>query len=1043
MNQDWQVQLEQARSLLRQGYYGQAVAIGGQILESLFRWLYQEIMPRLTAQEHEAVTKALADFGKSVDELTLGQLFGLFKRAKLLDTAEKKLRRDFKMLGAVDQWIELRNRAAHPGGLPITSSEAEAFLSWVNLCLERASFKAPPTPPTGPLRPWHQIVTPRADIREGRLDESVFAADLSDVVAGRAPQEYRDALTFFSRTYLTRGLQRLIATVVACLAGKPGEHVIQLQTPFGGGKTHSLITLYHLFKSRPEPETLPALRPILSDIGLPALPQAQVAVFVGTAPDPLRGRTPWGAIAEQLGKYELIREHDERRLAPGKDLLYELLKDEPTLILMDEITEYVVRCVEPKLLEEAPSSEAARAYQTQVLAFLQELTETVKTLPQCALVVTLPSSAPYGEEGERAHYRIQQIFGRMEAIYTPVEGEEIYEVIRRRLFDNVPEPAEVRQVVESYTAMYQKLGDDVPAQVRESSYQDRMLKAYPFHPQVIDILLERWSTFSTFQRTRGVLRFLGLVISDLYQQRHPAPLIQPAHINLANPQIRRELLKHIGNEYEGVLSSDIADSNAKAQRLDQELGSEYKRFGIATGLATAIFFASFSGGERRGVGTPELRLALLWGDISSQLVGDALKRLEEELWYLHVEGGRYWFSSQPNLNRILAQREDEVQEPQIQEEFRAILKDLAGKELLTYLCPQEPGEVPDRRELQLVILSPEFSRPGERAEGEARKFLERSGSVPRVYRNALLVLVADSNGWNEARTKLKRFLALKSVREDKVLWNQLPEENRKDVERRIRDLGGAVKDSLRRTYRHIAKAGIGMGGIEWLDMGLPTAAEQRSLAAMVLNYLRTEDKLALELAPQRLLEKALRPDETEKPVSDILEAFRRYPELPMVETDEVVKRSIIRGVKEGLFGLRVGSQIFYGRDVPPQELEYGAVLVRKEALPPKEPEVEVKPEEVSVTEAKRTSPVQEPKTFPVALSQPQEHPFRLRARIPWDKLPDFMRGVLRPLHEKGATIELEIKLEARATGEPIEKSTINIVEETLKQINAQILEKEL
>ena len=183
MTQDWHTQLDKARHLLAQGYPDQAVVIGGQVVEALFRRLYREVVPHLTPQEHEAVTKALADFKKPVEDLTLGQLLGLFRQAKLLEAAGRKLGRDFSFLKQADAWIDLRNRAAHPGGPAVTRTEAEAFLSAVALYLQEAGLAGPPPAAAGPLRPWHQVVLPHRDIREGRLDESVFAADLSDVLA--------------------------------------------------------------------------------------------------------------------------------------------------------------------------------------------------------------------------------------------------------------------------------------------------------------------------------------------------------------------------------------------------------------------------------------------------------------------------------------------------------------------------------------------------------------------------------------------------------------------------------------------------------------------------------------------------------------------------------------------------------------------------------------------------------------------------------------------------------------------------------------------
>jgi DNA-binding HxlR family transcriptional regulator len=1108
MAQSWQSRLDQARRLLDQDLAAQAVISGGQILEDLFRWLYGELVPCLSPSEHRKVADALDGFGKSVGELNLGQLVGFFRKAELLDLAGRKLGRDFSFLRSAGDWIELRNRATHSGE-PITRTEAEAFLSAVAYYLERAGLTAPPSAAAGPLPPWPSIIRPRRDIREGRLDESVFAADLSDVVSGRGPLEYRDAAAFFHRTYLTRGLRRLLATVLSRLSGGAGDPVIQIQTPFGGGKTHSLIALYHLFRSRPGPEEAPGLEEILQEAGLSALPEARVAVFVGTAADPLRGRTPWGAIAEQLGQYERLREHDERRLAPGKDLLHSLLGEEPTLILMDEIAEYVARCVQPSEIEKAPSApEAGRAYQTQVLAFFQELTETVKVLPRCVLVATLPSSAPYGEEGERALHQLQQIFGRVEAIYAPVEGEEIYAVIRRRLFDEPEDPEAARRVAEAYVALYRALGEDVPAPARESGYRDRMIKAYPFHPQVIDILLERWSTFPQFQRTRGVLRLLGLIAADLYRRGHAAPLIQLAHLNLAYPEIRQELLKHIGNEYEGVIASDIVDGNARAQRLDRELGSEYARFRIATGLATAIFFASFSGGERRGVGIAELRLAVLQEGVPPAIVGDALKRLEEELWYLHVEGGRYWFSSQANLNRILIEREAEVQEDEIYRELRSRLERMAGKELRAIIWPQNPEDIPDRRELQLAILPPERFRSTPSAETHIRALLERCGSVFRQYRNALLILTADAQEGPRLRGQLKRLLALQAIKSDKTVWRQLSSENQKEVDRRIQDAEGGLLRILQEAYRYVARAG--KEGIEWLNLGLPTAGERASLTARVRQHLEEEGILVRQLAPDQLLRKVMRPEEGEKPLSEILEAFRRYPELPMIPDDEVIRESVRRGVREGLFGLRVGERVYYREEVPAEALAHEAVLTRRAPEPsrPPPPPIRLSPEDLlwAMGEAEdlpvsklyqrlwaergsafpaepvfreafiaalregwerglfqiHPKPAGEP--FPPSweeilvggtlhrLKLPPSPPppppsppgirrYTLRAQVPWERLSDFLRGVLMPLQRAGAELTLEIRLEARA-GQPLPSSVLEgLVRETLRQIGAQVLEE--
>ncbi len=886
------------------------------------------------------------------------------------------------------------------------------------------------------MKPWHQVVVPHRDIRAGKFDESVFAADLSDVIAGRGPLEYRDAETFFRKTYPTRGLVNLLSSVTLRLSGQgQGEAVIQIQTPFGGGKTHSLIALYHLFRGVGTGDrrlgsrdwgsvgSSELVEQVLKHARLDVIPTARVLTFIGTAADPL-GKTPWGELAEQLGNYALLAEHDQKRRAPGKDLLHKLLAAQPTLLLMDEVAEYVVK---------------AKDFREQLIAFFQELTETVKVLPQCALVVTLPSSAPYGEEGERALHQLQQVFGRVEAIYTPVEGEEIYEILRRRLFEEPPDPSEARQVAESFWQLYQSLGEDVPREVREPAYRDKLRKAYPFHPELVDLLFERWSTYSTFQRTRGVLRLLAEVVADLYRREHPAPLIQPAHLNLANPAIRRELLKHIGNEYEGVIAADIADGNAKAQKIDREMGSEYARFGVASGLATAIFFGSFSGSEKKGLGIQRLRLALLREDIPPALVGDALRRLEGELWYLHVEGGIYSFSSQPNLNRIIVEKEETVTEELITQEIRTRLEKLAGSELRITLWPKESQDVPDTKELKLAILSPEHSGKGGATTSFVGGLFKEAGSGFRTYQNTLLVLAPDTGEFESLREKVKRFLALRAIRDDKALMRQLTEENKKTLESKLKDLESDLPFAILSAYRHLAKPGE--SGVEWLDLGLPTVGERGSLAKRVREHLKSQELLLERLSSQNLLKKALREEEPEKPLADIAEVFLRYPQLPMVESLAVIEQAIRQGVQQGVFGVRIGRRVYFEEALPGSLLQADAVLVRKELVPQTKAVAEPPPQPLQTTTIPVAPNIPTPPTVSSSPQTGARH-LRLRVKVPWDKLSDFVRGVILPLRNDGAELEVEVLVEARSEAGSIKWETLERdVKETLLKIGAEILQE--
>lgn len=873
------------------------------------------------------------------------------------------------------------------------------------------------------LKPWYSVVVPHRDVREGNVDESVFAASLSDVVAGRGPLEYQDAATFFQKTYPTRGLMNLLEAVLGRLAGTGrGEPVIQLQTPFGGGKTHALVALYHFFRAHGELAGTDILQKVREEAGVEDVPPTRVLTIDGVVADPL-GRTPWGDLAAQLGRYELLQEHDRARRSPGKELLYQLLADAPTLILMDEIAEYAVKATD---------------FREQVMAFFHELTETVKIVPNCVLVVTLPSSAPYGEDGERALDQLQRIFGRLEAIYMPVEGMEVFEVLRRRLFENLGSPAEAQRAAEVYFQMYQRLGEDVPSEARDPAYRERMRLAYPFHPQVIDTLYERWSTFPTFQRTRGALRLLANVVADLYARKHPAPFIQAAHLNLANPAIRREFLKHIGNEYEGVIAADIADTNAKAQRMDKELGSEYARFGVASGLATAIFFGSFSGGERRGVTAPYLRLALLQEDLPPAIVGDALKRLEDELWYLHVEGGLYQFRSQPNLNRVLVEREEAVQDADVNEEVRARLERMAGREMRVTLFPKGSGDIPDNRELKLAILSDDYPGREPAATQFAQELLTRAGTGFRAFRNTLFVLAPGAGDFRALRTQVRRLLALRNIQADRSLLQTLSDEDKENLKEKLKNAEGAVEYQLFSAYRYLAKASGDT--IDWLDLGLPTIGERGPLAKRVREFLRSRELLLDRIAPRHIVEKAFSPDDKEKPLEAVRDAFLQYPNLPVLESEEVLLQAVKKGVQEGSFGVRVGGKLWF-RELPLDSISLAdCVVVRpEEAQREKTPEPTPGPAPSPggvVTEAGGEKEREEPAKPPVDIV----HRVRLRARVPWDKMSDFLKGVLMPLRLDGATLEVEIQVEAYSdTG--IKKTTLDQkVRETLRQIGAEVLE---
>ena len=873
--------------------------------------------------------------------------------------------------------------------------------------------------------PWLQIVDPHKDIREGKLDEAVFAASLGDVAQDKGPIDYRDPETFFRKTYFTAGLTNLIGAVMSRLSGKGrGDSVIQIQTPFGGGKTHALLALYHIFKHKEKIAHLDVIKNILKENKLEKIPDTKVVVFVGEYADPLGGRTLWGEIAYQLGNYKLLEEYDKKRISPGKEKILDLLsKNQPVLILMDELLQYVVRAMGEKVEE--------GTLKGQTLAFLKSLTEAVSISENCALIATLPSSVTEGfeeaEKAERILSELQKIFGRVEKIYTPVEGEEIYEIIRKRLFEDLGDIKAHRMVAEEYFNLYQKLGEDIPPECKEVSYRERIVRAYPFHPETIDILFERWGTIPTFQRTRGVLRLLAEVVADLYEKEHPAPLIQPAHINLANPTIRREFIKHVGNEFEGVIKSDIAD---KAPRIDREMGTEYARFRVATGLATSIFFYSFSGGERRGVTAQRLRLAFLREGIPPAIVGDALRRLEDELWFLHFEKNLYYFSNMVGLNKVIIDKEEAVRDDDIVEEMRKRIEKIAGADFDVFIWPRSNRDIPDNKKLKVIVLSPDYMVKDPRTEEFITDIINKHSTEFRSYKNTLIFLMTDPNEYEGCKRTIRRFLALNAIKTDKETMRRLTEEDRERVEQRLKDIDSSIPNKILSMYRHMVKPS--KDGTKEFDLGIPSVGEKPSLTARIKDYLRDQEVMLNKISPKVLFERTFSKEDERKTVAEVWEAFMKFPELPILEGENVLRDAVIQGVQSGTFGLLVDGKIKYAEMVSPEEVSEEAFIIRKEIAQRMMEEIR-KPVGVEVppTEIPGKSPEQ--KVTPV-------RKYTLRARLPWLKLSDLLRGVLRPLHHEGAKIDLEVKIEAESE-QGISRNTIDFkVKETLIQIGADVLE---
>jgi len=701
------------------------------------------------------------------------------------------------------------------------------------------------------MKPFSIIAIPHKDILEGRLTMDVFAADLWEVFKERAQEEYQDPTIFFRKTYITDGLKNLLNIAEKRLKGEGGDPIIQLQTPFGGGKTHSLIALYHKTKEW----------------------GAKVVVIDGTALDP-KEITIWEEIERQLtGKIEKLK----GRISPGREKIRELLDiHQPLLILMDEILEYATKASGIKVGDSNLAS--------QVLAFIQELTGTVKSLEKCFLILTLPSSVleHYDENAERLFQQLQKITGRMEKVYTPVHDEEIDYVIKRRLFSSINEK-EVRKVIEEFLD-YAEKERIFPEGVEKSNYRERFIKSYPFQPEIVDILYKRWGSFPTFQRTRGVLRLLSLVVYSLKDTQKP--FIRLGDFNLKNDEIKRELIKHIGPEYDSIIAQDLNSRDAGAKKVDRNLGDAYAPFCFGSVAATTIFLYSFSGGPERGATISEVKLSSVDLSSPSSIVVEAVSKLKESLFYISDEG--LFFTNQPNLNRILLTKMEGIVnlEP---EEKDLLTGTLTKKYFDIFLWPNNSKDIADTNRLKLVI---------QRNRDRCKEFLENCGERPRVYRNTLIFLCPLESERISFESFLKKKLAWQLIEKDKNL--HITEEQKKEIKYRAKKTEMEAKDCIRGLYRTVLLPS--RDDYKEIDLGIPTYGAETTIDKEIYERLRNEGEILERLAPLSLKGKYLK-DRDYVETRNILESLFKTPGEIRVVSNEVLKDCIKEGINQGLFGV--------------------------------------------------------------------------------------------------------------------------------------------
>jgi len=889
-----------------------------------------------------------------------------------------------KVRNFVSTALEARNATSHLT-LPIQDDEALRYLDASHQLLraakspaaEVAAVKAlydaqrmsgieapapqPAAAPGGPartVRPWREAALPHPDVLANRFKEAEFAADLFAVDSGQVDptNDYATAKGFFGITFLTEGLKRVLTSVLERLSGKGGDPVLGLQTAFGGGKTHTLLAVWHLAHAA-DLAPLAGVGDLAKAAGVTSWKPAKVAVFVGSAvgvdtPLPVKDgprlRTLWGYLGWRLAGQpglDLMAEAEAGWTSPGSALLADLFRlSGPALILLDELVAYARQLPEERF--------------EAFLSFIQALTEAAKMAPGVVVIGSLPESDAEagGDKGVRALRRLQAVFGRMHSSWLPASGDETYEIIRRRLFQPLDADGEkIREdTVRAFHDLYKKHAAEFPAEAKEARYLELMRLSYPIHPDLFDRLSKDWASLPNFQRTRGVLRFMANVIGVAWRAQVSDPLITPARIPMGHEKVRAGMLNPIDPAFAAVLDREVDGEGSLTARLEANPSRRISQLKAATRAARAVFLASapLAGQPNAGLTRAGVRLACVEPGDQFAIFGEALNELSEQAAYLYEEAGRYWFSTQPTLNRLADEKAKALAPHEVDEAIEKVLSIEAASKggfhwVFTGADPEEKAE------LSLAILGPATPHAGKLALGPAaqaaRAMLERRGPGQRRWRNTLIFVAADETLLATAREAMRRALAWEDIAADRQLAAQLPSGQIRDAEAKAKTHRSGAVHAIRLAWSAVflpVKASQPGKPFD-LEQTTITARDRSSIPSAVYDKIGPKGEALVKetLGPENLwttLGPLWPSDRPHLPVAELADWFAAFAYMPKLRDRGVMEGAVRGGVAslDPKFGYADGfdavsarySSLRWGTP-PPESMPAGALLVRSaEAL---------------------------------------------------------------------------------------------------------------
>jgi hypothetical protein len=888
------------------------------------------------------------------------------------------------------------------------------------------------------------MVTPRQEVREGRsFNPDEFAIALEQVVAGTAPEDYREPAKFFARTCFTSALREHAGMVLRRLAGETSHTapVLTLITQFGGGKTHTLTALYHMARHSTGAMAFPGVAELLDVAGLTAVPPARVGVFVGNAWDPQAGReTPWLDLARQLAGDEGVAALGATATTtpPGTEALGRLFTAAggAVLLLFDEVLNFVNR---------------HRGLAEPFYAFLQNLTVAMTGTTQGAAVISLPRSQVEMTDWDlQWQDRITKVVRRVAKDLIANDEAEIGEVVRRRLFEHFGNERARKRVAKTFADWCFARRAQLPpewtavdtatteAKAREL-LQSRFDACYPFHPATLSVFQRKWQALPQYQQTRGTLAMLAQWIAWAYREgfthARREPLLTLGSAPLEVREFRSIVLGQLGeSRLVAAIDADIAGAQAHARALDADTKGPLRD--IHRRVGTAILFESSGGQVDKVAHLPELRFALGEPEVDTTSVDTAALALEARAYYIRRLGSDgFQIRHQPTLKKVVSDRRASLDE---QSEIRPAMQHLVkrefdrGRTLPVVYFPADGAEVQDSPKLTLVMIDPgtEWSGNGGLRERLAAWTRQR-GNAPRLYPGALVWCLKKPG--RELRDKVELALAWQRVQreiEQGTLGGDFDRTERAELHAKVREAEEAAADEVWAGYRYVVLAeNQEPDGLKVIDLGAGHASASETLCGRAIAALKSQ-ALLNESVGAGYLERHWPPALKEAgawPLASLRQSFLNGALTRLLDPDAVLRAKIAEFVSRGDFGLASGhrpdgtyERVWYAESVAPEEVAFEAevfLLTQAKAQSLTREAERVPPLSPLPESPAQPAPWPEPEARPApefeSAADPHTRTLRLVGTIPpevWNRLGTRVLPKLRSGDALQVNIELAVTL---------------------------------